>query len=53
MEAVGRRLLNSIGIVEPTDQQITAAIEANDEFLAQLEAIKDRATFLDEGGKLS
>jgi PP-loop superfamily ATP-utilizing enzyme len=50
MEAVGRRLLNSIGIVEPTDSQIEQAIEANDEFIEQLEAIRDRAMQLDGNG---
>jgi hypothetical protein len=45
MEAVGQRLLKSIGLDEPTAEQIEQAIEANTEFIAQLEAIRDRAQF--------
>jgi hypothetical protein len=50
MEAVGRRLLQSIGVIEPTDSQIEQAIAANDEFIGQLEAIRDRAMQLDGNG---
>jgi hypothetical protein len=46
MKEVGARLLQSIGIVEPTAEQIQEAIAANTEFIAQLESIKARA----EGG---
>jgi hypothetical protein len=51
MEAVGRRLLQNIGLDEPTDEQIQAAIAANSVFMAELEAIRDRALFgtLDNG----
>jgi hypothetical protein len=45
MHDVGARLLQSIGMVEPDDAAIAAAIEANDAFLAALEAIRDRAPF--------
>jgi hypothetical protein len=45
MEAVGRRLLQSVGMVEPDDAAIAAAIFANDRFLEALESIRDRAPF--------
>jgi hypothetical protein len=44
-EEVGRRLLQSIGMLEPDDAAIQAAIEANDVFVAALEQIRDRAPF--------
>jgi hypothetical protein len=44
MEAVGRRLLNSVGMVEPDGAAIEAAIAANDVFVAALESIRDRAS---------
>ena len=40
MEDVGRRLLQGVGVPEPTDEQIAAAIKANDRFIEQLEAIR-------------
>ena len=52
-EDIGRRLLQSIGVPEPLDEQIEAAIEANNAFIAKLEAIRDRAAFLAEGGELN
>jgi hypothetical protein len=48
MEEVGRKLLQSIGLIEPTDEQIEAAIEANDKFVARLEAIRDTALQFEE-----
>jgi hypothetical protein len=45
MQDIGRKLLLSIGLSEPTDEQIEAAILANDRFIAKLEAIRDRAQF--------
>jgi hypothetical protein len=45
MEAVGRRLLKSVGLIEPDDAAIAAAIEANEAFIAKLESIRDRAPF--------
>jgi hypothetical protein len=36
MQEIGMRLLQSIGVIEPTDSQIEAAIEANDRFIEQL-----------------
>jgi hypothetical protein len=53
MEEVGLRLLQSIGVTEPTNEQVAEAIAANNRFLEQLEAIKDRAAFLAEGGELN
>jgi hypothetical protein len=40
-----RKLLQSIGLNDPTDEQIEGAIQANDKFIAQLEQIRDRAQF--------
>jgi hypothetical protein len=45
MEEVGRRLLQSVGLTEPTDEQIEQAIAANDKFIARLEAIREAAQF--------
>jgi hypothetical protein len=39
MEDIGRRLLKSVGLPEPDEAAIQAAIEANDTFVARLEAI--------------
>jgi hypothetical protein len=43
MQDVGRKLLQSVGFREPDDASIQAAIEANDVFVAELEAIRDAA----------
>jgi hypothetical protein len=43
MTDVGRKLLQSVGIREPDDVSIQAAIEANDAFIQRLEAIRDAA----------
>src|SRR5262245_6452821 len=43
MQDIGRKLLQSIGFEEPDDVSIQAAIEANDAFIARLEAIRDAA----------
>jgi hypothetical protein len=40
---IGRKLLQSMGLREPDDVSIQAAIEANDAFIANLEAIRDSA----------
>jgi single-stranded DNA-specific DHH superfamily exonuclease len=45
MEDVGRRLLQQVGLPEPTDEEIEQAILANDKFLEQLQAICDKAQF--------
>jgi hypothetical protein len=45
MKEIGMRLLQSIGVIEPTDEQVEEAIAANDVFVEQLEAIRDRAQF--------
>jgi hypothetical protein len=43
MKDIGRKLLRSIGFASPDDVSIQAAIEANDAFIAKLEAIRDSA----------
>jgi hypothetical protein len=43
MQDIGRKLLQSCGLREPDDVSIQAAIEANDAFIARLEAIRDGA----------
>jgi hypothetical protein len=53
MEAVGARLLQSVGLIEPTNEQIEAAIAANDEFIAKLEQIRDAAAFGSGNGSAS
>src|SRR5262245_58385304 len=40
---IGRRLLMSVGFSEPDEVSIQAAIEANDRFIAELQAIRDNA----------
>jgi terminase small subunit-like protein len=51
MEDIGRKLLQSVGFASPDDVSIKAAIEANDAFVAKLEAIRDSAQglTLDQG----
>ena len=46
MTDIGRKLLQSVGFKEPDDISISAAIEANDGFIAQLMQIRDRAQTL-------
>jgi hypothetical protein len=46
MQDIGRKLLQSVGFEEPDDVSIQAAIEANDAFIARLEAIRDAAQWL-------
>src|SRR5262249_44596311 len=41
MQHIGRKLLQSVGFASPDDVSIAAAIEANDAFIARLEAIRD------------
>src|SRR5215831_16613128 len=43
MQDIGRKLLQSVGFNEPDDVSIQAAIEANNAFIAQLEAIRQQA----------
>jgi hypothetical protein len=43
MNDIGERLLRSVGMREPSPLDVAAAIEANDKFIAELEAIRDRA----------
>ncbi len=46
MTDIGRKLLQSVGFATPDDASIQQAIEANDVFIARLEAIRDRAQTL-------
>src|SRR5262245_3558322 len=39
MDDIGRGLLSQVGCVAPSERQIQEAIQANDEFVARLEAI--------------
>jgi hypothetical protein len=43
MQDIGRKLLQSVGFASPDGPSIQAAIEANDAFIARLEAIRDGA----------
>ena len=43
MRDIAIRLLQSVGFREPDDASIAAAIEANDAFIARLEAIRAAA----------
>src|SRR5262245_25884143 len=43
MQDIGRKLMQSVGFASPDDVSIQAAIEANDAFIARLEAIRDNA----------
>jgi hypothetical protein len=43
MQDIGRKLLQSVGFASPDDVSIQAAIEANDQFIAELEQIRDKA----------
>jgi hypothetical protein len=51
MQDIGRKLLQSVGFASPDDASIQAAIEANDVFVARLEAIRDAAQglMIDQG----
>jgi hypothetical protein len=50
MQDIGRKLLQSVGFASPDDASIQAAIEANDKFIAKLEAIRDTAAQFGESG---
>ena len=43
MEDIGRKLLQSIGFKEPDDVSIKEAMAANDEFIKELERIRNAA----------
>jgi hypothetical protein len=43
MQDIGRKLLQSVGFASPDDVSIAVAIEANDQFIAELEQIRDKA----------
>jgi hypothetical protein len=42
MKEIGEKLLQGVGLQQPDDASVQEAIEANDAFVARLEAIKDR-----------
>jgi hypothetical protein len=46
MEEIGQRLLQSIGLAAPTEEEIEQALAENEKFVAGLEAIRAKA----EGG---
>jgi hypothetical protein len=50
MNEIGMRLLQSVGVIEPTDEQIEQAIAANDRFIQALEQIRDSAMQLEGNG---
>jgi hypothetical protein len=39
MQDIGTKLLLSVGITDPTDEQIASAIKANDDFIQRLQGI--------------
>src|SRR5262245_9044819 len=43
MHDIGERLLRSVGLSSPDEDSIQAAIEANDAFIARIEAIRESA----------
>jgi hypothetical protein len=43
MHDMGRLLLKSVGLDDPSDEEVTCAIAANDAFVQRLEEIRDRA----------
>src|SRR5262245_22056325 len=46
MQDIGRKLLQSIGFASPDDASINEAVEANDRFIDELQAIHQRAQAL-------
>jgi hypothetical protein len=42
MREIGEKLLQGVGLQQPDDDSVQQAIEANNAFVARLEAIKDR-----------
>jgi hypothetical protein len=47
MHDIGQRLLISVGLAQPSQQAIDAAIEANNVFVARLEAIREEYSAVD------
>jgi hypothetical protein len=47
MQDIGQRLLISVGLAQPSQQAIDAAIEANNVFVARLEAIREEYSAVD------
>ena len=48
MQEIGLKLLQSVKFNNPDEDSIAEAIKANDDFIAKLEAIRDRAGVSDE-----
>jgi hypothetical protein len=46
---MGRIYLQQVGLLDPSDAQVEQAVAAADAFIAQLEAIRDRAQFGESG----
>ena len=42
MKDIGERLLRSVGLASPSAEAISEAVQANDVFVARLEAIRDQ-----------
>ena len=43
MQDIGRKLLQAVGFAAPDDASVAEAVELNDRFVSELEAIRDRA----------
>ena len=43
MQEIGRKLLQAVGFASPDDASVAEAVELNDRFVSELEAIRDRA----------
>ena len=43
MQDIGRKLLQAVGFASPDDASVAEAVELNDRFVSELEAIRDRA----------
>jgi hypothetical protein len=43
MQDIGRKLLQSVGFAAPDDASVQDAVDANNRFIAELEAIHARA----------
>jgi hypothetical protein len=41
MADIGRRLLEQVGVIDPSEDQVARAVQVNNEFMGKLEAIRD------------
>ena len=55
LQDIGRKLLQSVGFKDPDEISIQAAIAANDEFIKELERIRNAAQgpMLEQDGRLA